>query len=239
VVFGRLDSGIALGFLDRYPTPQSSSRLGEARLAAFLRRHSYCGRRSAGELLVRLREALRPVHSLDPEVVAELVHAQVQLVRTLRTSIADLDRAIAAAIEQHSKAQLLRPPSPRVGTINLAQLVAKIGPLLDRTASADEAAALCGAVPVTKRSGQQRSVSFRHATNTNARKALTLYADNSRHASPWAERIYRDARARGCRHATPSASSPAPGCASPGLAGTPTPPTTQPDVAVATATIQP
>ena len=199
-IFGRLDSEIALAFLERYPTPQHTARLGEGRLSAFLRRHSYCGRRSATELLARLREAPQPVHALDPEIVAELVLAQARLLRTLLTTIADLDRAVAATIEQHAKAQLLRP-LPRVGTINLGQIVAEVGPLLDRTRSADEAAALCGAVPVTKRSGQQRAVSFRYATNTKARKALTLYADNSRRASPWAERIYREARARGCRHA--------------------------------------
>jgi transposase len=198
-VFGRLDSEIALTFLERYPTPESTSRLGEARLAAFLRRHSYCGRRSPAELLTRLRQAPRPAHPLDPETVGELIHAQIRLVRTLLQSIADLDRAIAAALKQHAKAQLLRP-LPRVGTISLGQLVAEVGPLLDRTESADQAAALCGAVPVTKRSGQRQGVCFRHATNTKARKALTLYADNSRHASPWAERIYREARARGCRH---------------------------------------
>jgi transposase len=198
-IFARLDSEIALSFLERYPTPESTSRLGEARLAGFLRRHSYCGRRSPAELLARLRQAPQPVHALDSDVVSELVHAQLPLMRTLLASIADLDRAIAAALDQHTKAQLLRP-LPRVGTISLGQLVAEVGPLLDRTASADEAAALCGAVPVTKRSGQQRGVCFRHATNAKARKALTLYADNSRHASPWAERIYRDARARGCRH---------------------------------------
>ena len=198
-LFARLDSEIALSFLDRYPTPQSTARLGEARLASFLRRHSYSGRRSAAELLTRLRQAPRPVHALDLDVVAELILAQARLVRTLVSSIADLDRAIAAGLDQHTKAQLLRP-LPRVGTISLGQLVAEVGPLLDRTQSADEAAALCGAVPVTKRSGHQHAVCFRHATNTKARKALTLYADNSRHASPWAERIYREARARGCRH---------------------------------------
>jgi len=139
------------------------------------------------------------VHALDPDIIAELVHAQVRLVRTLLTSIADLDRAIAATLDQHAKAQLLRP-LPRIGTISLGQIVAEVGPLLDRTSNADQAAALCGAVPVTKRSGQQHAVCFRHATSTKARKALTLFADNSRHASPWAERIYRDARARGCRH---------------------------------------
>jgi transposase len=198
-IFARLDSEIALAFLERYPTPQSAARLGEARLAAFLRRHSYCGRRSAGELLGRLREAPRPVHALDPDVVAELLHAQARHVRTLLASITDLDRAIAALLDQHAKAQLLRP-LPRVGTISLGQIVAEVGPLLDRTASADEAAALCGAVPATKRSGQQRGVCFRYTANAKARKALTVWADNSRHASPWAERIYRDARIRGCRH---------------------------------------
>ncbi|MGH7335983.1 MAG: IS110 family transposase, partial [Myxococcota bacterium] len=198
-IFGRLDSEIALSFLERYPTPHSTTRLGEARLAAFLRRHSYCGRRSPTELLARLRQAPWPVHVLDPDVVTELVHAQVRLVRTLITSIADLDRAIAATLDQHAKAQLLQP-LPRVGTISLGQLVAEVGPLLDRTASADDAAALCGASPVTKRSGQHHAVCFRHATNAKARKALIVWADNSRHASPWAERIYREARTRGCRH---------------------------------------
>jgi hypothetical protein len=150
-------------------------------------------------LLKRLRQAPRPAHPLAPEIVDDLVRVQARLVRTLLTTIRDLDQTIAAALEQHAKAQLLRP-LPRVGTISLAQLVAEVGPLIDRTGNADEAAALCGAVPVTKRSGQQRAVCFRHASNAKARKALTLWADNSRHASPWAQRIYRDARARGCRH---------------------------------------
>jgi transposase len=158
--------------------------------------HSERGINNALERLAKLDSA----SVLDLDVVTELLHAQIRLVRTLLTTIADLDRAIAATLDQHTKAQLLKP-LPRLGTISLGQIVAEVGPLLDRTTSAEEAAALCGASPITKRSGQQHAVSFRNATNTKARKALTLYADNSRHGSPWAERIYRDARARGCRHA--------------------------------------
>ena len=198
-IFGRLDSETALSFLERYPTPESTARLGQARLAAFLARHSYSGRRRPDELLARLQAAPRPVHALDPGIVTQLVLAQVRLVRTMLQTIAELERAIAAALERHAKAQLLQP-LPRIGTISLAQLVAEVGPLLERAASADEAAALCDAVPATRRSGQQRAVCFRHATNAKARKALTLYADNSRHASPRAECIYHEARARGCRH---------------------------------------
>ncbi len=49
-IFANLASDIALDFLDRYPTPDSAARLGETRLAAFLTRHSYCGRRSPAQL---------------------------------------------------------------------------------------------------------------------------------------------------------------------------------------------
>lgn len=235
-IFGRLDSEIALDFLERYPTPQSTARLGEARLAAFLRRHSYCGRRSPSQLLTRLRQAPQPVHLLDPEIVAELVHAQTRLVRTLLATIADLDRAIAATLDQHAKAQLLRP-LPRVGTISLGQLVAEVGPLLERTTSADETAALCGATPITKRSGQQRSVTFRYATNTKARKSTHPLRRQFPPRLPLG-RTHRHAP-EAAATPTPSASSPAPGCASSGPAGTPTPPTTPHADAAATATSSP
>ncbi|MGH2768030.1 MAG: IS110 family transposase [Actinomycetota bacterium] len=129
-IFGRLDSPIALAFLDDYPTPESASRLGESRMAMFCRRHSYC-RRSPAELLVRLRAAPVAPALLKPEVLAELVRAQVRLLRTLLSTIADLDRALGAALVAHPKARLLEN-LPRMGEINLAQVVAQVGPILDR-----------------------------------------------------------------------------------------------------------
>jgi transposase len=198
-VFARLDSAIALDFLDRYPTPEAAARLGEARMAAFLRRHSYCGRRTAAELLARLRGAPAAVAGLDPEVLAECVRAQARVLRTLLDTIADLDRAMAATLPEHPKAALLAP-LPRVGDVNLAQILAEVGPVLDRAETAEQAAAEVGAVPVTKESGKGRAVCFRWAANTRARQALSTWADNSRHASPWAADLYRRARARGKRH---------------------------------------
>jgi transposase len=69
-----------------------------------------------------------------------------------------------------------------------------------RYQSADQLAADAGLCPVTYQSGRSRGVGFRLACNRRLRAALTCFADNSRHASSWAERIYADARARGCRH---------------------------------------
>ena len=198
-IFARLDSDIALAFLDDYPTPASAARLGEARMKMFCRRHSYCGRRDPAVLVERLRSAPEPTEALSSEILAELVRAQVRLLRTLLTTIADLDRAMGAALLEHSKAQLLAP-LPRIGEVNLAQIIGEVGPILARAVDVDHACAEVGATPVTKESGKGRAVNFRWAVNTRARKALFTFADNSRHASPWAAKLYNDARARGKRH---------------------------------------
>lgn len=198
-IFARLDSDIALAFLDDYPTPASAARLGEARMKMFCRRHSYCGRRDPAVLVERLRSAPEPTEALSSEILAELVRAQVRLLRTLLATIADLDRAMGAALLEHSKAQLLAP-LPRIGEVNLAQIIGEVGPILARALDVDHACAEVGATPVTKESGKGRAVNFRWAVNTRARKALFTFADNSRHASPWAAKLYNDARARGKRH---------------------------------------
>lgn len=198
-VFSRLDSDIALDFLERYPTPESAGHLGEGRMAAFMKRHSYCGRKSAAELLSRLRAAPVAVAGLDPEILAECIRAQVRLLRSLLRTVADLDRALGAAQIEHPKARLLAP-MPRIGEINLGQILAEVGPILDRAVDVEHAAAEVGATPVTKESGKGKAVHFRWAANKRARDALSTFADNSRHSSPWAAQLYRAARQRGKRH---------------------------------------
>jgi transposase len=168
-------------------------------MAIFLKREGYSGRRSASELVERLREAPQPISPLDPEILAVLVEAQVGLLRTLRGTLADLEAALKVRLAGCEKARLLAS-LPRVGEVNLAQIVAEVGPILERAESVELVSAEVGASPVTRASGGYRNVSFRHACNTKARKALTTFADNSRRASPWAAEVYRRARERGCRH---------------------------------------
>ncbi len=61
-------------------------------------------------------------------------------------------------------------------------------------------AALAGVSPVTKKSGKYHSVEFRWACNKRFRNAITTFADNSRHASPWAAGVYQAAVQRGHDH---------------------------------------
>jgi type II secretory pathway component PulJ len=138
-----------------------------------------------------------------PRYLARLLAAQIQLLRTLLATITQLEAEIKRIVTTHPRARLLQQ-LPGIGQLNLAQILAEIGPILDRVDNAEQAAAECGATPVTKASGKTTGVYFRWAANTRARKAITAFAHNSRMQSRWAQGLYRDARARGKRnpHAT-------------------------------------
>jgi hypothetical protein len=64
-IFADVKSPISLKFLTRYPTPASARHLGEKRLTAFCAKHGYSGRRTAAQLLARLRHA-RPGQPARP-----------------------------------------------------------------------------------------------------------------------------------------------------------------------------
>lgn len=199
-IFADVDSPIALAFLPRYPTPHSAARLGEKRLAQFLGQHAYCGRRPVAELLARLRTApASQVGEAEAEASGEVVRALVAVLTPLVAHIQQLSAAITAALSQHPDGPLVQS-LPRSGAINAAQILAELGDDRARFPTAEHFAAEGGVVPVTHASGKHHAVVFRWACNKRLRRALTTFADNSRHASPWAALVYQRARARGCRH---------------------------------------
>jgi transposase len=203
-IFAAIDSPIALAFVSRYPTPDSASRLGEKRLASFLAQHCYCGRRSPVQLLERLHAAPNR-HAQDAQADAngELVRALAALLEQLVTQIARLSARIEHAVAQLPEGQIVMS-FPRTGRICAAQILAELGNVRERYLSDDHLAAEAGVCPVTHASGKSRGVVWRWACNHRLRKAITCFADNSRHASPWAADIYGRAKARGCtdQHAT-------------------------------------
>lgn len=199
-IFYRLDSDIALAFLERYPTPEAAAHLGEGRLAAFLKRNAYSGRRPASELLARLQEAPRGlVGGIESEARGACVKALVRALKVLLPQISQLEGAIAVALGEHPDGAVFRS-FPRAGEVNAAQLLAEIGDVRERFPSDDVLAMEAGVAPVTKRSGKAKSVGFRWACNKRLRRAVTTWADNTRRASSWARDLYDRARARGADH---------------------------------------
>jgi len=199
-IFADVDSPIALAFLARYPTPASAAHLGEKRLAAFLARHAYCGRRPAAELLDRLRAA--PAGLAGPaecEAKGELVRTLGAVLEPLVTQLQQLTASLEHAVAQHPHGPIIMS-FPRAGRVNAAQILAELGDDRARFSHPDQLAAEAGVAPVTYESGKHRGVGYRWACNKRLRRAVTCFADNSRHASPWSAQVYRRARDRGCDH---------------------------------------
>ena len=199
-IFADVESAISLAFLTRYPTYLSAEHLGEKRLQAFCVKHGYSGRRSAAELLARLRAA--PAGSTDEaltDAVRDAVLAQVAVLTALTAAEKKLDRSVVAHLGEHPDAKIFTS-LPRSGQVNAAQVLAEWGDSRAAYDHPDAVAALAGVSPVTKASGKYRAVHFRWACNKRFRKAITCFADNSRHSSPWAAKVYADAIARGHDH---------------------------------------
>jgi transposase len=199
-IFADVESAISLAFLRAYPTAASATHLGEKRLASFLAKHHYSGRRPAGELLTRLRSA--PAGTSDPvltNAVSDAVLSLVAVLETLNATGKNLDRSVLTRLGEHPDAEIFTS-LPRSGQINAAQVLAEWGDSRAAYDGPDAVAALAGVTPVTKASGKQHAVHFRWACNKRFRRCLTTFADNSRHASPWAAHVYNQARARGHDH---------------------------------------
>jgi transposase len=177
-IFAEVDSPIALAFLERYPGPGDARGLGERRLAAFLSRHSYCGRRSAAELLA-------------------LVAALKVLVERIRL----LGSEISGAVRAHPDGALfLSLFRDRKSTVTAARRAAEIGDRRDRYPSAEALAADAGMCPVAVESGKRKVATFRWACDKRLRDAVATLCDSTRHWHPWARSVYARARDRGCDH---------------------------------------
>jgi transposase len=199
-IFADVESPIALAFLARYPTAAHAQGLGAKRLAAFCHEHRYSGKRSGELLHARLRAA--PAGTTDPTICAALAQAVLAMVATLRVlgeTLKGLGKTVTATLGEHPDGKVFTS-LPRSGQINAAQMLAEWGDARQAYDGPDSIAALAGVTPVTKQSGKHRAVHFRWACNKRFRVAITTFADNSRHASPWAARVYTDARARGHDH---------------------------------------
>ena len=201
-IFADVDSPIALAFLERYPSPDDARSLGAKRLAGFLARNGYCGRKTPDELLARLRTAPEGrAGEAESEARRAVVLALVATLKPLVEQIKLLTSQIAGALRAHDDGQiflsLFRDPK---SVVTAAELLAEIGDSRDRHRSSASLEAIAGQAPVAVQSGKKKVACFRWACNKNLRDAVNVLADASRHHNPWAADIYQRARARGHDH---------------------------------------
>ena len=201
-VFCAVDSPIALAFLRRYPSPADARGLGEQRLAAFLARHSYPGRKPARELLGRLRNGAEG-RAGEFEMLArrQIVLGLVDALEPIVAAIRELTAQIRQAVDDHPDGRTFRslfiaPDS----VLCAATMIAEIGDCRDRYPTYRQLAADGGQAPVAVESGKAKRAQFRWACDHRLREAFNVLADSSRRHNPWAADIYDRARARGASH---------------------------------------
>jgi transposase len=201
-IFADIDSPIALAFLERYPSPADARGLGEKRLAGFLARNRYSGRRGAAELLQRIRSAPQPrTGESELEARRAVVLALVAALKPLVEQIRLLTSQIAGAVRAHDDGpiflSLFRDPN---SVVTAAELLAEIGDNRTRHRTSASLEAIAGQAPVAVQSGKKKIACFRWACNKNLRDAVSVLADSSRKHNPWAANVYQQARARGHDH---------------------------------------
>jgi transposase len=201
-VFCSVDTKIALAFLRRYLTPVDARGLGEQRLAAFLKRHAYPGRKPARELLTRLREGAEGrAGELETQARRQIVLALVSALEPVVKRISELTIEIRHALEAHPDAATFRSLFiAHDSWLCAATMLAEIGDCRDRYPSYRSLAADAGQAPVAVQSGKSKHAQFRWACDHRLRQAICTLADASRRHNPWAADIYQRARARGASH---------------------------------------
>ena len=201
-LFTELDSPISLAFLERYPSPEDASRLGELRLDAFLKGQQYSGGKSAAQLLGKLRRAAHSCPgTAQMQALRGIVLSLVAALNALAAEIKALHRQIVAALRKHPDGPIFRSLfRNRDSFACAAELLAEIGDCRARYPNGDARAAAAGQSAVAVESGKYKKACFRRACNAHLRAAMCVLADTTRRWHPWAQDRYAAAVARGQDH---------------------------------------
>ncbi len=198
-LFENLDSVISLKFLTRFDCQDRADWLTPARLGAWLRSVRYSGRTDAAILHRRLTAAPRGAAGVEGAAHAHITGALVATLTTLVDQIKALEKQIGRQLAEHADGHIFTS-LPRSGTVRAARLLAEIGDCRTRFPTPEALMGLAGVAPSTRESGKVRIVGFRWSCDKNLRDAVCDFANDSRHANPWAADLYNRARIRGKDH---------------------------------------
>ena len=195
-----LETKIALDFLKAYPTPQALVRLTRRRWSRFAMRDHHLSEGRANELWEKLGQPQLPIPEHVVRAKATLLlalvvqlEASVKAVDSYRKEVDDFFAAMPAA-------EIFKTlPGAKSGT-TMPALWAELGDADNRWQSFRHLQCEAGAVPVTQSSGKSSLVVFRFACNKHLRHAVYWFAFNSLKRSEWANKYYRNQRAKGSGH---------------------------------------
>ena len=148
--------------------------LGGHRLAAFLGRHGYTGRKPARELLARLRGGAEGrAGELDMIARRQIVLALVSALEPIVARISELTIEIRHALEAHPDGRTFRSLFIHADSwLCAATMLAEIGDCRERYPTYRALAADAGQAPVAVESGKAKHAQFRWACDHRLRDAF-------------------------------------------------------------------
>jgi transposase len=198
--FEDLDTEVVCGLLERWPTLEDLQQASPEELRRFFHQH-HCRKEELIEHRIQGIGQARPaIHDRAViEAKQAVVKVTVQLIRSLRVEIAELDGKIAEAAAAHPDFFIFAS-LPGAGAVLVPRLLAAFGSQRDRYGSADEVQIYSGIAPIMERSGKTKWVHFRRACPKFLRQSFHEWAGHSIVKSAWARAYYQQQRKQGQGH---------------------------------------
>ena len=191
----------AWAWVEAFPTPQALAAAGKRRWEKFLHTHKLARPQTYQTRLECFARATRFCGDAPTTAAKSLLAVSLaKLLRLLDGQLAEYRRRIEKLFAQHPDHDLFGS-LPGAGRTLAPRLLAELGDDRTRFATAAALQGHAGTAPVCYQSGQVLRVRLRHACNKHLRHTVHLWADLSRHWSPWAAAYYQAHRAKGQSHA--------------------------------------
>ena len=198
-LFHELDGAMSLRFMTRFDCQDRADWLSPKRLAGFLAGIRYSGHTPAEVMYARLTAAPRGATGDAGAVAAHVTRALLGALTALVAQIDALTEQIREQLALHADGHIFTS-LPRAGSVRAARLLAEIGDARGRYPTPESLICAAGVAPSTRQSGKMTIVSFRWSADKQLRDAVCEFAGDSRLSNPWAQDLYRRARARGHDH---------------------------------------
>jgi transposase len=198
--FEDLDTELVGGLLERWPTLQDLKKASVEELRTFFHQH-HCRKEELIERRIQGIGQARP--AIQDRAVIEakraVVKVTVQLIRSLREAIAELDGMIAEVAVAHPDFFIFAS-LPGAGEVMAPRLLAALGSQRDRYGSAGEVQIYSGIAPILEQSGKMKWVHFRRPCPKFLRQSFHEWAGHSMVKSAWARAYYQQQRKQGQGH---------------------------------------
>jgi transposase len=198
--FEHLDTELVCALLERWPTLQELQKVPPAKLRAFFSKHHCRDQELIEWRILAIRQSIPAIRDRAViEAKSTVVKVIVQLIRTLREGLADLDEKIEEAAAAHPDFFIFES-LPGAGPVLAPRLLVAFGSQRERYHNASEVQTYSGIAPVMEKSGKKQWIHFRWACPKFLRQSFHEWASHSIGYSVWARNYYQQQRNKGQDH---------------------------------------